>query len=115
MNATVHAQWVFLMKPMMPGPDEELFSFCDKLMQALLAQEACGVGFSDPAVSVDVEHGSIEIEAELAGNELAEALSIGASAVRAALHEVGAGTPDWPTHDEVMSMVLKDLRTEQLV
>ena len=32
-----------------------------------------------------------------------------------AMHEVGISTPDWPSHRETMSMLLKELHTAELV
>ncbi|HET6291093.1 MAG TPA: hypothetical protein VFG15_30665 [Amycolatopsis sp.] len=53
--------------------------------------------------------------ADISGDGLSQAIAEGHAAVRAAPHSAGIGTPDRPTHGEALSMVLKDLRTEQLV
>ncbi|WP_410655632.1 hypothetical protein [Amycolatopsis sp. lyj-112] len=109
MSVTVHAHWVFIAD----GADD-LFGYGDKVMHALLDQERCVAGFTDSAVSADAARAVMEIEADIIGVDLSHAIAEGHAAIRAALHSVGIGTPDWPTHGEAMSMVLKDLRTEQL-
>jgi hypothetical protein len=109
MSVTVHSHWVFL-----TGLRDDLFAFCDTLIQALLDQERCLTGFSDSAVSADAARGLIEIEANATGDDLSHAMALVQSAVRSALHALGAGTPYWPTHDEALSMVLKELHTEQI-
>jgi hypothetical protein len=106
----VHSHWVFIAVDL----GHDLFAFCDKLMQALLDQERCDKSFSDSAVSADAGHHQIEIEANATGNTLSDAIATAQSALRSALHSLGVGTPDWPTHDEAMSMVLKDLKNEQI-
>ncbi|MFD5249016.1 hypothetical protein ACFWIW_31040 [Amycolatopsis sp. NPDC058340] len=109
MGVTVHAHWVFI-----ADGDGDLFGYCDKVMRALLEQERCLDGFVDSAVSADGGRAVMEIEADVSGDDLSHAIAKAHAAVRSALHSVGIGTPDWPTHGEAMSMVLKDLRTEQL-
>lgn len=111
MTIRVHSHLVFIVDR---ADRDDLFAYADKLMNALLNQETCNSAFTDSAVSADAARGVIEIEADASGREPSHAIASLQAAVRASLHEVGIGTPDWPTHDEVMSMVLKDLRTEQL-
>lgn len=110
MDVRVHAHWVFI-----ADGDGDLFEYCDKVMRALLQQERCLDGFVDSAVSADAARAVMEIEADISGDDLSQAIAEGHAAVRAALHSAGIGTPDWPSHGEALSMVLKDLRTEQLV
>lgn len=107
----VHSHWIFL--PATAFPDD-LFAVCDKLMQALLDQEQCNETFTDSAVAADAENRLVEIEANATGTTLSDAIAVVHAAIRAALHSVGIGTPSWPTHDEAMSMVLKDLSTEEI-
>jgi hypothetical protein len=109
MTVTVHSHWTFI-----TNTTDNLFAYGDKVMQAMLDLEKCTPGFADPAVAADAERGVIEIEAEATGNDLSHAIATVHAAVRAALHEAGIGTPDWPTHDEALSMVLKDLHTVQV-
>ncbi|MGK4592404.1 hypothetical protein [Amycolatopsis sp. w19] len=104
MAVTVHAHWVFI-----ADGDGDLFDYCDKVMRALLEQERCLEGI---AVSADGGRAVMEIEADVSGDDRSHAIAKAHAAVRSALHSVGIGTPDWPTHGEAMSMVLKDLRTE---
>lgn len=108
-TVTVHSHWVFL-----ANLTDDLFAIGDKLMQALLDQEKCNRTFSDSAVAVDGERVTVEVEANATGRNLSEAIATAHSAVRAALHSIGIGTPIWPTHDEAVSMVIKDLRNEQI-
>jgi hypothetical protein len=106
----VHSHWVFLAVDL----GDDLFAFGDKLMHALLDQETCNKTFSDSAVSVDAGNHLLEIEANATGDTLSDAIATVQSAVRSALHSTGIGTPTWPSHDETMSVVLKDLKTEQI-
>jgi hypothetical protein len=110
MSVTVHSHWQFI-----ADGEGDLFAYGDKLMQALLDQEECTSAFKDVAVAADTGRGLLEIEANTSGDTLSEAIATTAACVRAGLHEVGIGTPDWPTHDEAMSILLKDLRQEPLV
>jgi hypothetical protein len=110
-SVLVHSHWVFLPAGRFP---DDLFAICDKLMQALLDQEQCNKAFVDSAVAADAEHQLVEIEANAVGDTLSDALATVHAAIRAALHSVGISTPTWPTHDEALSMVLKDLSTEQI-
>lgn len=110
MSTTIHSRWEFLVKS-----GDHLFAFGDKLMLALLTQEECRSEFTDVAVAADSDRGVIEVEANATGDDMSDAIAIVRACVRAAMHEVGIGTPDWPTHDEVLSMLLKDFRTEELV
>lgn len=109
-SVMVHSHWVFLAKNL----DEDLFALGDKLMQALLDQERCDQTFSDSAVAADAGLGLLEIEANATGQDLSTAIATVGAAVRAALHSVGIGTPGWPSHHESVSMVLKDLKTEEI-
>ena len=105
----VHSHWVFL-----AAFEDDLFALADKIMQALLDQEACNTAFSNSAVSADAGRRTLEIEANAAGEDLSDAIATGQAAVRAAFHSVDVGTPDWPSHSEALSMVLKDLRAEEI-
>jgi hypothetical protein len=108
MSVTIHSQFEFIAQ--ISG--EELFPYADKLMHALLEQEECTPEFSDSAVAADADRSVVEIEANAVGGDLSQAIAVVHACVRAAIHEVGFGTPHWPTHDESLSMVLSDLRTE---
>lgn len=110
MTIAIHSHWEFL-----ADGDADLFAYGDKVMQALLDQERCTPEFTDSAVAADMGRHVLEIEANACGSELSDAIATVRACVRAALHAAGIGTPDWPTHDEAMSMVLKDPRTEPLV
>jgi hypothetical protein len=109
MSVAVHSHWTFIVNA---GLD--LFSLGDKIMRAMLDQEKCTSTFVDSAVSVDSARGLMEIEADTTGGDLSEAIATAQAVVRAALHEVGIATPDWPNHDDALSMVLKDFRTVQV-
>lgn len=111
MSIRIHSHWEFIVET----NGEDLFAFGDKLMHALLDQEQCTPEFADSAVAADAGRGILEIEADATGEDLSHALATVRACVRAAVHEVGIGTPDWPTHDEALSMVLKDLRTTEKV
>ncbi|MPZ00760.1 MAG: hypothetical protein GEU97_22860 [Actinophytocola sp.] len=109
MSITAHSHWEFL-----ASSGDDLFEYSDKLMDALLDQEKCNPAFRDSAVSTDAGNQIIEIEADAEGASLSEAIAILRAAIRSALHQVGIGTPDWPKHDEVMRVILKDMHHEQL-
>lgn len=110
MSVTIHSHWEFIA---LDG--EDLSPYGDKIMQALLDQEGCRPEFTDSAVATDSLRRVLEIEANATGADLSDAVATVRACVRAAVHEVGIGTPDWPTHDEAMSMILMDLRMEPLV
>lgn len=110
MSVRVHSHWVF-----MAESHADLFAYSDKLMEALLDQEACNDAFMDTAVSTDLGNDVIEVEADATGADLSAAIASLRAAIRAALHQVGIGTPDWPDHNALMKMFLKDMHTEELV
>ncbi|EHY90516.1 hypothetical protein ACQPZU_04390 [Saccharomonospora azurea] len=110
MSTAIHAHWQFIVRSA-----DDLFASADKLMEALIAQEECSHGFTDVAVAVDGDRGIVEVEANASGKDLAHAVAVAQSCVRAAMHEVGISTPDWPSHRETMSMLLKELHTAELV
>lgn len=109
MSTTMGGHWVFI-----ADGDADLLAHGERVMEALLEQEQAAPGFADSAVSVDAEQRTMEIEATATGDDLSNAIATGQSSVRAALHAVGIGTPDWPKHEDVLSMVLAELSTEEL-
>jgi hypothetical protein len=80
-------------------------------MDALVDQQECTPAVKDFAVSVDAGKSTIEIEATVEDESFDSAVALGQAVIRAAIHETGAGTPTWPTHDEILSMVPTDLQT----
>lgn len=94
--------------------DGDLFKHADLLTEALLEQEQCTPEVKDSAVSADRGNAVVEIELSVVAASEDEALAIGQSAIRAALHAVGGGTPQWPTHDEVVSVLPTNLETKPL-
>lgn len=110
MSTKIHSHWEFVVTP---GGD--LFAYGDKLMEALIAQEDCRDEFTDSAVSVDSGRRILEVEANASGSSVEEALAIAQSCVRAAVHEVGIGTPEWPTVPETLQMTPRNYETRELV
>ena len=94
--------------------DDELFKHADLLTEALLEQERCTPEVKDSAVSADRGGAVVEIELSVVAASEDEALAVGQSAVRAALHASGWSTPQWPTHNEMRSLLLTNLETTPL-
>jgi hypothetical protein len=111
MSTTIAGHWVFIAGT---DGDEDLAARGDRVMNALLDQENAAPGIADSAVAVGAGRRILEIEATATGESLSDAIATGQSAIRAALHTAGIGTPDWPKHEDVMSMVLANLHTEEL-
>lgn len=107
MAVHVHSHWTFI------GDAGDLLKQSELVMEALLDQEACNHDFTDSAVAADAGRGVMEIESTSTGEDLAHAVATAQSVVRSALHATGISTPDWPTHDQAMSMVMQDFQTEQ--
>ncbi|RCW43118.1 hypothetical protein DFQ14_1075 [Halopolyspora algeriensis] len=112
MQVGVFIHWTFTVRPEHSGLD--LFEHGDQLTEALLNQEACTSELKDSAVSVDRRNSVIEIEASVVASSANEAIAIGQAAIRAAIHASGGGTPTWPSHDELVTLLPTNLQTEEL-
>jgi hypothetical protein len=94
--------------------DVDLFQHGEAVMDALLAQQECTPEVLDFAVSVDAEKSLVEIELTVQGVSYETAVAVGQATIRAAIHATGAGTPTWPTRDDMLSMVPTDLQTSTM-
>lgn len=109
MSVGVFIHWTF---KVVGGGD--LFKQADALTEALLEQERCTPEVKDSAVSADRAGAVVEIELTVMAASEDDALAKGQAAIRAALHATGWGTPEWPTHDEMMSLLPTNLETTPL-
>ncbi|MEU6131047.1 hypothetical protein ABZ805_17905 [Saccharopolyspora sp. NPDC047091] len=91
----------------------DLFDHGDRLTEALLEQEVCTPELADSAVSVDRGRGLVEVEASAKADSVDEAIAVGQSAIRAALHACGVSTPFWPSHDDLLTLIPRKLATEE--
>lgn len=91
----------------------DLFEQGDRLTEALIAQEQSVPQLKDSAVSIDRGAGVVEVEASVVGQSADEAVAIGQAAIRSVLHACGVGTSFWPSHDEVLRLVPRNLQTEE--
>jgi hypothetical protein len=66
----------------------------------------------DAAVSANAAEDVVSIEVTLLADNLTDGTAHGLTAMRNAIHKVGGATPDWPSHQEVLEMVGKELRAE---
>lgn len=66
--------------------DIDLFTYADRLTEALLALEASNPGLQDSAVSADCGNGIIEIEVSAVGSSEDEAIVLGQAAVENAIN-----------------------------
>lgn len=94
--------------------DVDLFEQADAVTEALLDQERCTPEVRDSAVSADRSERAMEIEVTVHAASEQEAIAIGHAAIRSAIHAVGGATAQWPSHDEVTSMLPTDLRTTRV-
>lgn len=104
--------WTFVVGP--ARPDVDLFEHGDRLTERLLEQEECTPELRDSAVSVDRGKGHVEIEASVEADTPEDAIGIGQAAIRAALHAAGTSTPNWPTHDELVTLLPTELKTDPM-
>lgn len=100
---TIDVQWCFTVSIVdLGGAEEEnLDGHIDRVMQQLLALEACDSRITDSAVGLNGVTGEVEIELSASGTSPADALSTAEASVRSAIHAAGGYTPDWePGADE---------------
>ncbi|MEY8040960.1 hypothetical protein [Saccharopolyspora cebuensis] len=96
-----------------PSASVDLFEHADRLTEALLDQEECTPQFTDSAVSVDRGEGIVEVEASVKAATSDEGIAVGQAAIRTALHACGVSTPFWPSHDELLTLLPRNLETEE--
>lgn len=84
------------------APSEEdgrtrLEQHLDQVMEALIKLDACNLDVHDPALSADFSaFPKVLVEVELVVNGHGpDALGIGGSVLRSAIHTAGGCTPDW--------------------
>lgn len=92
----------------------DLFAHADAVTKALLEQERCTPEVMDSAVSADRSGRIMEIEVTVQAASEHEAIAIGQAAIRSAIHTAGGSTAQWPSHDEVVSLLPTDLQTTRL-
>lgn len=109
MTVTMFIQWGFTV-----GGQADLFEQADAVTEALLDQERCTPEVLDSAVSADRGKRAIEIEVTVQASSEHEAIAIGQAAIRSAIHAAGGDTPQWPTHDDVVSMLPTSLETTRV-
>ena len=110
MGVDMFIHWTFLVEG-----SGDLFEWADTVTQALLDQGQCTPQVLDSAVSADRDKSTIEVEVTVRADLEHEAIAVGHAAVRSAIHAVGGSTPDWPSHDEVMSLLPTALETARVL
>lgn len=80
----------------------DFHAFGDRVMEELLALEACNQDVSDADVSTDAAGRTIEVGVLITSGDQVQAHARALDVIRTALHAVGAATPGWPTAGDVL-------------
>jgi hypothetical protein len=92
----------------------DVFGHADAVTEGLLEQERCTPEITDSAVSADRSKRVMEIEVTVQASSEHEAIAVGQAAIRSAIHAAGLGTPWWPSHEDLVSLLPRDLQTTRL-
>jgi hypothetical protein len=109
MTVGISIHWTFTF-----GGHADLFEHADAVTAALLEQERCTPEVVDSAVSADRGARVMEIEVTVQASSEDEAIAVGQAAIRSAIHAAGGGTANWPSHDDLVSLLPTDLRTTRV-
>jgi hypothetical protein len=99
MNIT--CTWEFALVP--SGAVEVIPGDLDRVMNELLALEACTEGLADSAIGLDLESLSAEISVSVEAESPESAIATAVNAIRTAIHAAGGSTAGWPTVTDVVS------------
>lgn len=97
-----------------PASDSDLADHVDCVMQELLKLEDCTPELGDAAIGLDSDRGKVEIELTIAVDDLADAVGVGKSAIRAAVHAAGGYTLGWDEKAVGVGYELLDVTLEPL-
>lgn len=110
MTVSIFIHWTFTVTGTI-----DVFEHADAITEALLEQERCTPEIADSAVSADRSKRVVEIEVTVQASSEHEAIAVGQAAIRSAIHVAGLGTPWWPSHEDLVSLLPRALQTTVLV
>lgn len=77
-----------------PGSLEESV---ERVVEEFAKLEGCTDGLLDFALGANLVAGDVEVEITVEADALEDAVSLGVSSLRTAIHAAGGGTPNWDT------------------
>lgn len=108
-----HVMYGLIVNLTVRGPAGSLADHVDQVTEQLVGLEDCTPELLDSAIGLEISTGSVDVDITVDTDLPEDALRIGLSCLRTAIHAAGGGTPDWDAADHDEHVVLYLLDTDE--